>query len=79
MVITIFVLIFVANFILPSLSEKMICEMKGGYLDKMFSVCALDPKICEDAGGAPIQVHGKCKTGEHCGASYASTIGCKFE
>ena len=79
-VIVILFLVFLANVIMPSLSEKMICGLHGGHWDKMLSVCAFDPKVCKDAGGIPIIVHEEWNNEEEQkNSSNAAALGCKFE
>ncbi len=77
-VIKIFVMIFLANFIMPSLSKKMICGLQGGHWDKMLDVCAFDPKICKDAGGISIMVPEEQNDEGQWSSSNARTWGCKF-
>ena len=77
-VITILVLIFLANFVMPPISEKMSCGLQGGNLDKMLKVCAFDPKVCNDAGGISITVPEEQNGEKYRGSSSATTLGCKF-
>jgi hypothetical protein len=76
-VIAILVMIFVANFLMPPVSEKMICGLNGGHWDKMLRVCAFDPKICEDAGGISIMVPEEWDDGNW-DSSNATVLGCRF-
>ncbi|QMU54894.1 MAG: hypothetical protein GKS07_08400 [Nitrosopumilus sp.] len=78
-VVAILALIFLANIIMPSLSEKMICGLQGGQWDTMLRVCGFDPKVCTDAGGTPIQISGKCGVDKQCNAPSAYAIGCEFD
>jgi hypothetical protein len=77
-VIAILAIIFLANFIMPSLSEKMNCGLQGGQWDTMLDVCVFDPKVCHDAGGISIQVPEKCDNKGQCSVSHSTTSGCKF-
>ncbi len=77
-VISILVIILLANFVMPSLSVKMICGLQGGQWDTMLRVCAFDPKVCEDAGGISVIVPEEWKDTGNWDLSYATTLGCKF-
>ena len=79
MIIVILFLIFFANFIMPSLNEKMICGLQGGQWDKMLSVCAFDPKVCEDAGGISVILPEEQNDEGNWSSSNATALGCKFE
>ena len=76
-VIAIFALIFLANFVMPPLSEKMICGLQGGQWDTMLRVCAFDPKVCEDADGISVIIPEEWDEGQW-SSSNATTWGCKF-
>ena len=72
-------IIFLASFILPSMIEKTKCEIGDGWWDSMLKVCGMDPQVCADKDGTPVQVFGKCGGEKQCNASSVSILGCKFE
>ena len=78
-VFTILLIIFLANFIFPSMIEKIKCDMGDGWWDSMLKVCGMDPQICADKNGTPVQIFGKCGGEKQCNVSSVSVLGCKFE
>ena len=72
-------MIFLANFIFPSMIEKIKCEVTGGWWDSMLKICGMTTQICVDKGGIPVQIFGKCGGEKQCNASSVSILGCKFE
>ena len=76
---TILLVIFLANFIFPSMIEKIKCEIVDGWWDSMLKVCGMDLRICTDKEGTPVQIFGRCDGEKQCNASSVSILGCKFE
>ena len=78
-VFTISSIVFLANFIFPSIIEKIKCEIIGGWWDSMLKSCGMDSQICVEKDGTPVQIFGKCGGGKQCNASSVSIFGRKFE
>jgi hypothetical protein len=72
-------IIFLANFLMPPLSEKMICGLQGGQWNGMLNVCAFDPKVCDDADGIPVKVPEEWNDEGNWSSANITTLGCKFE
>jgi len=78
MVIGIITIIFVVNFIMPTIFERIECEEKGGeWMSVTREGCAMSPKVCEDIGGTPIG-YLECKNILLLGCLDMGIDGCEF-